>query len=88
MSDDRFRDDVVDDEDLGVPVIELNTLTEELPRKGFFGRIRRTIERRRLSSDVAEMSFGGVVTVFLELVRALFGMVEESASRKRQGDKR
>lgn len=76
-----------EDEDLGVPVIELNTLTEELPPRGFFDRVRRTIERRRLSSDVAELSLGGVVMVFLELMRAVFGIVGESG-RDGQGEKR
>jgi len=70
--------------DLGKPVAELATLTEE-PSPGFFGRIWRSVERRRLGSDVTEMSLTGLVMVFLEYLGAIFGLVEETG-RKDQGE--
>ncbi len=73
-----------DEIDAGEPIAELATLSEE-PAPGFFRKIWRSVERRRLSSDVTELSLTGLVTVFLEYLGAVFGMVEETG-RKDQGD--
>ena len=64
MSDERFDGLEEDDIDTGQPIAQLASLREE-PQIGFFGRIRRSIERRQLGSDMAELSVSGLAAVFL-----------------------
>lgn len=53
--------------DLGQPIAQLAQVAEE-PRQGFVGRIRGSIERRRLGSHMTGLAWHGVALIFIELV--------------------
>jgi hypothetical protein len=86
-ADDRGLPPDAADIDVGPPVHELASLTE-VPGRGFFERIRRSVERRKLSSQMTEMSLTGIVTVFLEFLGALFGMIAEVGATGQGDDER
>ena len=66
--------------DTGDPIWEIQTLSE-IPEPGFFGRIWRNVERRRLSSEVTDFSLSSLVALFLEYLGVLFGATTEQAGR-------
>lgn len=86
MSPEDPQQERADTIDVGEPIAELAQLREQ-PAAGFFERIWRSVERRRLGSDVTEMSLTGLVVVFLEYLGALFGAAEGSGKGD-QGDSR
>ena len=57
--------------DEGAPVEELATLFE-VPPEGLHQRVRSSIHRRLLASDVADLSVRQVLEVFLEFVKMMF----------------
>lgn len=72
MADDE-TDDLLDD--LGDPIEELAEYTVT-PSAGFLGRLRNTLRRRDLGSQVATLSWTGLGTVVLEFFRMIFSIVE------------
>lgn len=72
MTDER-QDDL--GEDLGEPIDALRDLSVE-PSDGFLARLRSTLRRRDLSSQVATLSWMGLGTVVLEFFRMIFSMLE------------
>ena len=60
--------------DTGEPIAELADF--EVPASlGFFGRLRRAIERRFLTSDLAELSWSGPIMVVMEWISVVFGFL-------------
>ncbi len=49
------------------PIVELADLREQ-PSPGFLARIRGSIDRRRLGSDLAELGWKGLVAVLVEFI--------------------
>lgn len=60
-----------DSVDEGTPVEELATLFED-PPEGLGDRVRSSIHRRLLASDVADLSVVQVVQVVVEFVKMVF----------------
>ena len=60
-----------EDIDTGEPIEQLADL-QVAPRRGFLGRVRKRIERRRLSAEVTRLAWSAPITVLLELLDALF----------------
>lgn len=60
-----------DTEDLGEPIAELREL-EEIPDRGFVGRLMNSLRRRDLSSQVATLSWNGLGAVLLEFLKIMF----------------
>lgn len=53
--------------EMGSPLGELADLREPAS-SGFFGRVRGSIDRRRLGSELTDLSWNGVISVMLEFV--------------------
>ncbi len=70
---DQQDDDFV--EDMGEPIDALRDLSVD-PSDGFLGRLRNTLRRRDLSSQVATLSWTGFGAVALEFFRMIFSMLE------------
>ena len=64
------------------PILELREL-EEAPSPGFEGRVRRSILRRTLASDMAGYVWYAPFKIILEYIGMVLSM---SSSRVRQGD--
>jgi hypothetical protein len=62
------------EEEMGAPLAELAEIAEPTS-KGFFGRVRNSIDRRRLGSELADMSWFGVLSVFFEFLDMTVQMV-------------
>ncbi len=60
-----MTDDPTRDEDLGAPIAELAAPTET-PEAGFMHRIRGSIERRVLASQIVDFSIWGFFKTFME----------------------
>ena len=73
-----------EDVDPGEPLALLAELHEE-PTRGFFGRIRDRIERRRLGSHVVELAWHATIVIFLELVDLLFQLFKGNQDQKGEG---
>ena len=86
MSNSNDEEDLESREDVdpGEPLALLAELQEE-PARGFFGRIRNRIERRRLGSHVIELAWQATVVVFLELVDLLFQLFKGDQGQKGEG---
>lgn len=54
-------------EETGEPILGLASLTER-PQPGFSGRVRTSIERRRLASELTELSWQGLRLLLLEYI--------------------
>lgn len=55
------------EEEMGSPIGELADI--RVPAStGFFGRVRGSIERRRLGSDLTDLSWNGLISVVLEFI--------------------
>lgn len=70
--------------DMGLPIAELGDLRES-PSHGFFGRIRNTIDRRRLGSDLSELGWSGLLVVFLQYVDVAYQSIG-GKGRQERGD--
>lgn len=55
------------EEEMGSPIGELSDI--RVPAStGFFGRVRGSIERRRLGSELTDLSWNGLISVVLEFI--------------------
>ena len=68
---------------LGEPIHELAELVET-PTAGFAGRVRNSILRRGLTSDLVDYAWTGPLRVFWEYVEMLFGLFGHHASGKEE----
>ena len=66
--------------DTGEPIAELADLVEPA-EAGFFGRLWRRIDRRRLGSEIADLGWTGVFTVFIEYLSMLMEVFEAKDER-------
>lgn len=55
------------DAEMGSPLGELVDIREPAS-ENFFGKVRSSIERRRLSSELTDLSWNGVLSVLFEFV--------------------
>jgi hypothetical protein len=62
------------DVDTGEPIALLAELRES-PRPGFFPRIRNSIERFRLGSELTELSWRGIALLVLEYLDMVFQLL-------------
>lgn len=62
-------------------IAELRELDRQ-PAPGFFGRVQRSVERRRLASETLDLSWTVVQVVVLEALEMVFQVFG-----RRQGDK-
>lgn len=74
-------DDSAEDTDTGEPIAMLRNFGEE-PTAGFLTRIRGSIQRRMLSSQLAEISWFTPVLVLFEFVKFFFGFFESVSGRR------
>jgi hypothetical protein len=72
-----------DGDDLGPPAIELQQLVSD-PSPGFFDRIRTSIDRRVLTGQLFEQAWTAPLTVFLEFVGAVFGLIGGADDPRRE----
>lgn len=76
MTDDPEEyDEEIDLNDLGDPIDELRDLGED-PAPGFLGRLRNTLRRRDLSSQLVTLSWNGLGAVLLEFLQAVFSIFD------------
>ena len=68
--------------DTGEP-IELLRAVAVAPRPGFMGRIRASIQRRTLGSQLADLSWKAVTAVILEYLSLVFGLFTPTARNQR-----
>lgn len=89
---DRRDSDRRDDETLNgapAPVIDTGEPIELLravavaPRPGFMGRIRGSIQRRTLGSQLADLSWKAITTVIMEYLSLAFGLLASSERNQR-----
>jgi len=66
----------------GQPVEELRLL-EQRPRRGFLGRIHRSIQRREFAGALIDASWSAWSTALLEYLRFLLELVFGSEDTKR-----
>lgn len=57
----------VSETEMGAPISELADLRVP-PDSGFFGRIRSSIERRRLGSELTDLGWNGVLAVLIQFL--------------------
>ncbi len=69
--------------EMGAPIGELAELREPASA-GFFGRIRGSIDRRRLGSELTDLSWQGLLTVLLEFVDLAMQMVTGSGDQDKR----
>ena len=70
------------EEEMGAPLGELAEIAEP-PSGGFFGKVRNSIDRRRLGSELTDMSWNGVLSVMLEFVDMAVQLVTGSKEQRR-----
>lgn len=76
------REDGADDDiDVGEPITELADFRERASGD-LLGRIRRSLQRRSLGSQLATLSWGGIGTVLQELLEFLFSFIEPRDKRR------
>jgi len=73
----------LDDDDMGSPIGELVEIGEPTS-SGFFGRVRNSIDRRRLSSELTDLSWNGVLSVMLEFVDMAVQLVTGTGTTKKR----
>ncbi len=66
------------------PIEELRDL-EEQPTPGFFGRVQRSVERRRLASDTVDLSWTVLRVMALEALGMLFQVLKGGPDDKGDG---
>jgi hypothetical protein len=71
------------DAEMGSPIGELADIGEPTSL-GFFGRVRNSIDRRRLGSDLSELSWNGVISVMLEFVDMAVQLVTGTGTTKKR----
>ncbi len=80
-ADQHYPDDLSEAE-MGAPIAELAD-PSEAPSHGFLRRIRNSIDRRRLGSDLSELGWSGVLQVFLQYLDVAFQSIAGSAEQER-----
>lgn len=68
--------------EMGLPIGELAQIREPAS-PGFFGKVRGSIERRRLGSELADLSWNGVLSVMLEFVDLAVQLVTGTQDKRR-----
>ena len=63
-----------EDPDLGEPIAQLAELSDE-PRPGFLDRVRGSIDRRRLGSQVSGLAWHGLALVLLEFLAMMMTLL-------------
>lgn len=77
-----MNDDTRRDEDLGAPIAELAAPTET-PGAGFMSRIRGSIDRRELTSQIVDYSIWGFFKTFLDyLLLGLSALTRDDGEKK------
>lgn len=80
----------MNESDTGEPIRQLAGLRES-PQPGFKGRVRSSIERRRLTSDLTELSWQGLQLLLLEYIELPFRLLRpeapESVEPNERGDR-
>ena len=71
------------DAEMGSPIGELADIGEPTSL-GFFGRICNSIDRRRLGSDLTELSWNGVLSVMLEFIDMAVQLVTGTGTTKKR----
>lgn len=74
-------DDIVDDVDPGEPIAELADFREHASGD-LLGRIRRSLQRRSLSAQIAGFSWGAVGTVVQEFLEFIYSFIEPRDDRR------
>lgn len=82
MRDDRDATEPTEEE-MGVPIGELAEIAEPTSA-GFLGRIRGSIDRRRLGSELTDLSWNGVLSVMLEFVDMAVNLLTGSATTEKR----
>jgi len=77
MADEADDVDGRDIEDLGEPILELREL-EEAPSAGFLGRLRASLRRRELGSQLVSLGWSGLGAVVLEFMRMIYALFEDN----------
>lgn len=77
-NDDALGDGLTEEE-MGRPVSEL-ALLDRTPESGFLGKVRRSIERRRLGSQVTGFAWNAPLIILLSFVEMLAGLIQISGS--------
>ena len=93
MSEDRRNGDpgppydptLDEDVDTGEPITMLLDLAED-PVPGFVGRIRNSLQRRLLASQLADLSWFTPVLVLLEYLKVIFGVFEVGSRERRESE--
>lgn len=73
----------LDIDDMGTPIGELVDIGEPTS-SGFFGRVRNSIDRRRLGADLTDLSWNGVLQVMLEFVDMAVQLVTGPGTREKR----
>lgn len=76
-----LHDGLEDDVDPGEPIAELADFREQASGD-LLGRIRRSLQRRSLSSQLMTLSWGGVGEVFQELLELIYSFIEPRENRR------
>ncbi len=86
MADDP-NDTTDDTDDLGEPIAELGQLAEA-PSAGFLERLRRSLQRRSLGSQLASLGWSGLGAVLLEFLRMIYALFENKPTDTDRGGPR
>jgi len=73
----------ITEEEMGSPIGELAEIGEPTS-SGFFGRVRNSIDRRRLGSDLTDLSWNGVLSVMLEFVDLAVQLVSGPGTKEKR----
>lgn len=68
-------------DDTGDPLTLVSEL-EESPTTGFLGRLRATVERRRLGSTTMELGWSGFLLVAFEYLAVLFAALNPAPRKE------
>ena len=80
MDDDRFEQEVEDEQEgLGEPIRELKELEVEVS-SGFIGGVLASLRRRSLVSNLATMVWTGGAQAFLEFLQMFFSLFNPGKS--------
>jgi hypothetical protein len=68
-------------DDLGEPLVELRDLAEP-PSPALVARIRSSLRRRSLASQLASLGWSGVGSVFLEFIEMIRALLVDTTSNR------
>jgi hypothetical protein len=78
---DDLEDGDEDLDDLGAPIEELRDLAA-IPSPGFFNRIRGSLRRRSLGSQLASLGWSGVGTVVFEFMQMIYALFQDKPTHR------